>query len=239
MLAPVRRTQVLHAASNSFRAGPSLASRPAVVAFPVVHASSHSFKCTEQQAAAVPPLPRLRAVPGSSHPILVPASSALTTQIKPHRPDPASTSVSINLQTRSRVRTISGQHRHAGKICNRDGRSTPADRPRPPPHRRRVAPQGWLVPGDPRQVPEDALNQQPSPGAFILPHSSAAAATLLYGSHSRRKGVVRRAVAHAGPGPSASSATSLSKFLESAVCLAFKKPQAAIPSAVKRGCFRM
>lgn len=52
-LGPAHRTsQVLHAASNSFRADPSLASRPAVVAFPVVQASSHSFRCTEQRGCS-------------------------------------------------------------------------------------------------------------------------------------------------------------------------------------------
>lgn len=98
---------------------------------------------------------------------------------------------------------------------------------------------GWYLATSDRCLRTPASDQRPSPGAFILPHSTAAAATLLYGSHSRRKGVVRRAVAHAGPGPSAPSATSVSNSWNSAVCLAFRKPQAAIPSAVKRGCFRM
>lgn len=160
-------------------------------------------------AAAVPP----RAEPGSSHPIVVPAFSVLTIQIKRHRPDPASTSVPSNLPARTRVRTISGQHRHAGKICNRDGRSMPADRPRPPPHRRRVAPQRWLVPGDQRQVPEVAR-----PGPARVPSS------YLTLQQQRRPcfTAVTAAVAK-GPsgtqshtlawGPSASSATSLSRVL--------------------------
>ena len=59
---------------------------------------------------------------------------------------------------------------------------------------------GWYLAIRDRCLRMSALDQRPSPGAFILPHSTAAAATLLYGSHSRRKGAVRRAVAHAGPG---------------------------------------
>lgn len=67
---------------------------------------------SEQRAASVPPLWRHPGMPWFSHLIFLPASSALATQLKRHGPNPASTSVSMNLQHRNRVGMIRGQQGH-------------------------------------------------------------------------------------------------------------------------------
>lgn len=77
---------------------------------------------------------------------------------------------------------------------------------------------GWYLATSDSCLRTPALDQ---PGCFILPHSTAAAATLLYGSHGRRrKGAVRRAVAQAGPGTvRVFGHFSVSSSWNSAVCL--------------------
>lgn len=92
---------------------PWVASVPFSLPFPLSSGfQPRRKKHSEQRAASVPPLWRHPGMPWFSHLIFLPASSALATQLKRHGPNPASTSVSMNLQHRNRVGMIGGQQGH-------------------------------------------------------------------------------------------------------------------------------